>query len=399
VDLAHEPPDPYEMLSDVDIEELDRRFWASMPEPTGEVVQLATITVKRPVIGHVRQTEDGMQKVRPHLRKMRVNVGDLAPAPVQERKKQRVARADITGETEYVEVDRPVRSELRGLFETTIRTHVREGMLTQEPYVSPPSVRERLKNDNVRAIGDAVLERAEADRDLHEWLWRFSASRSRTSDRDYKEFDGDEAQRRWHSYVNGNISVRQGGIPYPEDRIARQVYYLVAEYQNSWAGSTDNSLSRELQHSVTKLLGHGQVVTGERVFEEREATPMSDAIVQAMYERTQAFLREAGIERVRVWRGMGWMSSWADEWPSEAPQWARTLPVGPEVEVQGVLNPLSSWSADYNVASGSFGNIVLAAEVPATRILALPMTGIGCLDELEVVVIGGDEFEMTAKLT
>jgi hypothetical protein len=104
--------------------------------------------------------------------------------------------------------------------------------------------------------------------------------------------------------------------------------------------------------------------------------PALRSFARAQYDATQADLAARGITEVTVYRGTG---------------------------VQGVsegsvtLRPASSWSSDPSTArefaataADQDGNAaVLAATVPASRVLSTPSTGVGCLSEDEVVLLGG----------
>jgi len=113
------------------------------------------------------------------------------------------------------------------------------------------------------------------------------------------------------------------------------------------------------------------------------------SFVRAQYDETQDFLERAGIEEVLVYRGGG------------VP--ADTVPDFPEGDryVAGYVhlrqNPLTSWSTDTATASDfqvahleSQAPATFATVVPRGRILATPATGVGCLREAEVVVLGGE---------
>jgi len=113
-----------------------------------------------------------------------------------------------------------------------------------------------------------------------------------------------------------------------------------------------------------------------------DAKADADVYVAAMYTATQEDLQERGIKEMTVSRGIIMMDA---------------QPTG-EQEVQ--LNPASSFSTDTRIASnfaagagddvrGSF-SYVMETTVPAERILSTPLTGIGCANENEVVVVGGD---------
>ena len=61
--------------------------------------------------------------------------------------------------------------------------------------------------------------------------------------------------------------------------------------------------------------------------------------------------------------------------------------VAAEVRVSG--HPLQSWAADISVARVQFGPTTFVARVPASRMFSYPLTGQGCHDEREIVVLGG----------
>lgn len=108
----------------------------------------------------------------------------------------------------------------------------------------------------------------------------------------------------------------------------------------------------------------------EHIFEGHE-DPEGDAskVLKAMYSQTQESLKNAGIDELAVYRG------------TFEPLLGL---VGKDIR----LNALSSWSLNKSVARG-FGRTVITMKVPASRILSTPRTGLGCLGEWEVVVIGG----------
>lgn len=104
------------------------------------------------------------------------------------------------------------------------------------------------------------------------------------------------------------------------------------------------------------------------------------AFVRAQYNDTQQMLKDQGVTSVQLQRGQ-----------SEPP------PVTTYTPVAGVQNnpstntaqmrPASSWSLSYASAS-KFGDVMMAAQVPASQILSTPRTGFGCLNEHEMVVLG-----------
>jgi hypothetical protein len=108
----------------------------------------------------------------------------------------------------------------------------------------------------------------------------------------------------------------------------------------------------------------------ENSFEE-----VISASLDAQYSATQQWFQEQGISEITLYRGMD-----------------IDTPAGTQ-EVQ--MRPLSSWSLDSGVAS-AFGPTTFQATFPVDRILSIPTTGVGCLREQEVVVLGGTiEAEVT----
>lgn len=111
-----------------------------------------------------------------------------------------------------------------------------------------------------------------------------------------------------------------------------------------------------------------------------------------MYSSTQEWLAEKGVKEVIVWRGMKQSIGTAPEVLDAIK--ASDLPL----EVSAHLNPMTSWSANYDMACGFAGHhdYVLCARVPASHIVGCCFTGAGCLKEQEFVVLGGDDVQVSA---
>ena len=103
--------------------------------------------------------------------------------------------------------------------------------------------------------------------------------------------------------------------------------------------------------------------------------------VKAQYAETQEMFQRAGITEVTMYRGR--MSN------ERAPLIPTATPV--------VMRPLSSWSSDsstataFSYAGGAVrqNSIVHKVTVPVKRIVSTPLTGNGCLEEQEFVIMGG----------
>ena len=107
------------------------------------------------------------------------------------------------------------------------------------------------------------------------------------------------------------------------------------------------------------------------------------AFLRAMYDRTQSFLVEHGVEEVTLYRGQ---------------QYFREEGGVPDLGSAGqaVHNSVESWSSSLETAR-SFGSdwnerisgVVDRTVIPRARILSTPFTGFGSLDESEFTVLGG----------
>jgi hypothetical protein len=107
---------------------------------------------------------------------------------------------------------------------------------------------------------------------------------------------------------------------------------------------------------------------------EKEAwqKPQMDKFVSAVYTRTQNWLKASGYEpddMITLYRGIWW----------DGP------PHSKNVGYKG--NVIESWSLTHKGAR-NFGNILLATRVRARDIFSIPLVGIGCPREEEVVIFG-----------
>ena len=108
-----------------------------------------------------------------------------------------------------------------------------------------------------------------------------------------------------------------------------------------------------------------------------------DAFIKAMHTETQRMFEAAGVKTVKLYRGTRpWDAVKAEQDPFY------TLSKGDKVNVKS--NAMESWTIDPKVAH-QFGENIIMAEVPVSRIVASARTGYGCLNEYEFVVLGGGE--------
>lgn len=100
-----------------------------------------------------------------------------------------------------------------------------------------------------------------------------------------------------------------------------------------------------------------------------------EQLAATIYKHTQDFLKKKGVKQLILFRGMEKSSNFS----------------GFGVNIKKVtikMNPLSSFSHSLEECL-NFGPYIIAAVIPAARIFSCPLTGHGCYEEEEFVVIGG----------
>ena len=145
--------------------------------------------------------------------------------------------------------------------------------------------------------------------------------------------------------------------------------------------------------------------------------------VRAQYDLTQQMFKDAGITHVYAYRGMKFgdpsgpagppgaitesLQRGADQFISRSEFWEKDDRRGtppkqgdyPGMDILSVhQNPLSSWAHSFNSAN-SFANgnarvhSLAGTKIDVRRVLSTPFTGFGCLDEDEMVVLGGTDMD------
>ena len=103
-----------------------------------------------------------------------------------------------------------------------------------------------------------------------------------------------------------------------------------------------------------------------------------DRTVRSIYRRTQKELKAAGIDTVTLYRGIGL-----------TPERVADIAVGGRVQLEA--NVLESFSLRREIADvfagGRPGSVVVRVTVPARDVYSTARTGVGCLNEWEVVLI------------
>lgn len=209
-------------------------------------------------------------------------------------------------------------------------------------------------------------------------------------------------------YIEGNQDLL-GREPVPvgtkdAEILVRQ--HVVSNFIKSWAAtSNDRSvLSLAIQEAareefglegvadwkqVNVFVGNNEIVQdAPKTFYEKYGLTLRK-FVRAQYAETQRVFKETNIKGVTVYRGMGVST--------DDPILREASSLGP-VPIGVVGRPLSSWSADYSTAKqfaddnaepGISNGIVFKTTVAAEQVLSTPLSGFGCLEEEELVILGG----------
>lgn len=140
-----------------------------------------------------------------------------------------------------------------------------------------------------------------------------------------------------------------------------------AEFGLESDGGLSNRTDAKLQGDIEKGFGYF-----EKPFR---------SFLRAQYNETQEVLKAAGIKEFQAFRGLNFDSK-------------GELPAGikPGGGVHGItMQPMSSFSIRHSNAYQFMGwesGAILVANIPASRVLSIPLTGFGCLQEHEIVVLG-----------
>jgi hypothetical protein len=184
----------------------------------------------------------------------------------------------------------------------------------------------------------------------------------------------------------------------------------------TWAATSNdgNELSLALQDSAAELFGLKNAVSWD--MDEADGGFASEAVdyqpsekyspatekvltafLQAQYDATQQYLADKGIKSVTVFRGMrfdsredfekaGFDHYTQDEYSNHPDD--EKVAQGSAIVRQ---RPLSSWSVSRKIAVDFAGEdglgVVIKTRVPSSHIVSTPLTGLGCAQESEVVVM------------
>jgi len=186
-----------------------------------------------------------------------------------------------------------------------------------------------------------------------------------------------------------------------DNEITNAASRLVEQW--SWTSGDADSLSIALQKAAAAEFkvaekssmwwSKSAVTNAEQLWLQKHETGLR-SFARAMYDQTQEWLKEAGITKMTVARGVYW------EGATEVPvglQWGEAAKaMGQRAQIN--LQPMSSFSTDLSeavgFAQGGSHHVVMVVDVPAERIIGTARTGFGCLHEAEVVILNGGAEEM-----
>jgi hypothetical protein len=192
----------------------------------------------------------------------------------------------------------------------------------------------------------------------------------------------------------GNLNVLSELSLGASDKEAREE--SLSTIVGMWAGTSNDSNPQSLaiQDAAEKEFGlqdtkgwptHDTIAFGEKNLVADHGAVYQD-VLRSQYNDTQQMLKDQNVASITLYRGQtAFPESTHEQTPS-----------GSYVTHQdtSIMRPISSWSASYDTAAGSFagaaetGGVIMTAQVPASQILSTPRTGFGCLNEHEFTVLG-----------
>jgi hypothetical protein len=159
---------------------------------------------------------------------------------------------------------------------------------------------------------------------------------------------------------------------------------LIKEFSREWNGSSRYDSVEALQHVARGLFNTEctyELPTPEgKASKYLENTPVLEALLKAVYDRTQKYFADNNIKKLVVYRGL-----------SGSVEALQNLEDG-ELNDIGALQgaPMASWTLDPQEAGYFAGKgAILRSEIPVSSVFSLPYIGLyGVQSEQEVVVLG-----------
>jgi len=160
---------------------------------------------------------------------------------------------------------------------------------------------------------------------------------------------------------------------------------MAAKREFGLVKSVSNHFSKAKLKEALKILNSSQ---GEAM----------QAFLRAQYDLTQEFFKKKGITHLTGYRGL----TFTKKVPGFAFSDEKVLIAQSKLKLQ----PLSSFSTRFETAQDfaiykaeNDYQIILQSKVPVSRILSTCQTGVGCKEEAEFIVLGGQDIFKTAAYT
>jgi len=177
------------------------------------------------------------------------------------------------------------------------------------------------------------------------------------------------------------------------ERLLREM--AVSELIMAWAHDSNGTNIRSLAIQEAAIAEFGLSRVGDWPMSTQLRAEVEDAVLRhgvvhrellrVQYNQTQQELSQLGVNNLILYRGYAWSEDARPEWSRNAEGARFEMPV---------QRPLSSWTGSRRIAADWLDDkpvpgTILAARFPREQILAFPRTGIGCLWQVEFVVLAG----------
>lgn len=204
------------------------------------------------------------------------------------------------------------------------------------------------------------------------------------------------------------------GMVYDEDPLKNAISFLVASWAHTSADS--NPMAIALQKAAALEFGLKDYEKPWSDFIDKSAerhlranVSVYRAFLRAMYDNTQDYFKQKHISKVTLYRGFSFMDKGLEA-PGYAPK-SKELARGlffttqdERIKAMAILQPMSSFSTSLRVAKGFSGDngvkvVIRTEKVPVKDIIGTALTGFGCLNEKEMVVLGRKKLPCTVGVT
>lgn len=151
--------------------------------------------------------------------------------------------------------------------------------------------------------------------------------------------------------------------------LSTDTYLLTSSIAKYKPNASDAEL-KAIQFYINKQRLHNEYLGQMEILPEADTRKL----VRAMYDSTQKMFADAGVTHVLLSRGVKDVLDTPFSNKRETVAWNG--------------NAAESWTSRLLITR-NFSDSVLTAKVPVSRIFSTPLTGMGCLEESEYILLGG----------